>query len=69
MNRIISVGLKRGWRQGVLEGNRSWLVVGGVALTLRLLQRMAGKEEKVVYREQLRPGETLVIAHDRTISG
>jgi hypothetical protein len=68
MNRIISAGLKRGWRQGVLEGNRSWLVVGGVALTLRLLQRMAGKEEKVVYREQLRPGETLVIAHDRTIS-
>lgn len=68
MNRIISAGLKRGWRQGVMEGNRSWLIVGGVALTLRLLQRMAGKEEKVVYREQLRPGETLVIAHDRTIS-
>jgi hypothetical protein len=68
MNRIISAGLKRGWRQGVMEGNRSWLIVGGVALTLRLLQRMAGKEEKVVYRERLRPGETLVIAHDRTIS-
>jgi hypothetical protein len=68
MNRIISAGLKRGWRQGVMEGKRSWLIVGGVALTLRLWQRMAGKEEKVVYREQLRPGETLVIAHDRTIS-
>jgi hypothetical protein len=69
MNRLISAGLKRGWRHGVLEGNRSWLLVGGVALTFRLLQRMAGKEEKVVYREQLRPGETLVIAHDRTVSG
>jgi hypothetical protein len=44
------------------------LVVGGVALTFRLLRRLAGKEPKVVYRETLRPGETLVIAHDRTVS-
>jgi hypothetical protein len=69
MNRLIGLGLRRGWRQGVLEGNRAWLLVGGLALTMRVIQRMAGKEEKVVYSEQLRPGETLVITHDRTISG
>jgi hypothetical protein len=69
MNRLIGLGLRRGWRQGVLEGNRAWLLVGGLALTMRVIQRMAGREEKVVYSEQLRPGETLVITHDRTISG
>jgi hypothetical protein len=68
MKKLIELSLRRGWRQGVLEGNRSWLVIGGVALTVRVLQRLGGKEEKVVFREKLSPGETVVIAHERTVS-
>jgi hypothetical protein len=68
MKKLIALALRRGWRQGVLEGNRSWLVIGGVALTVRMLQRLGGKEEKVVFREKLRPGETVVIAQERTVS-
>jgi hypothetical protein len=67
MNRLISLGLRRGLRDGLLKGNRTWVAVGGVALAIRLLQRMAGREEKVVYRERLNPGETLVIAHERPV--
>jgi hypothetical protein len=67
MNRLISLGLRRGLRDGLLKGNRTWVAVGGVALTFRLLQRMVGREEKVVYRERLNPGETLVIAHERPV--
>jgi hypothetical protein len=44
------------------------LVIGGIALTVRVLQRLGGKEEKVVFREKLSPGETVVIAHERTVS-
>jgi hypothetical protein len=68
MKKLIELSLRRGWRQGVLEGNRSWLVIGGVALTVRVLQRLGGKEEKVVFREKLSPGETVVIADERTVS-
>ena len=63
--------LRQGFRRGVLQGSRPWLVVGGVALGLRLLRKIAGGEPEVVYSEKLAPGESLVIAHQRdaTIRG
>jgi hypothetical protein len=65
MNRLIRLALRNGWRRGVLQGSRPWLIAGGVALGLRVVQKLAGPEEKIVYSERLAPGETLVIAHQR----
>lgn len=55
--------LRQGWRRGVQGGSRPWLVAGVAALALAALQRLAGKEEDVVYREELHAGESIVIEH------
>ena len=65
MNRLVRVLLRNGWRRGVLGGSRPWVIAGGVALAVRVLQKLVGSEERVVYSEELRPGETLVIEHAR----
>jgi len=64
MNALIRLGLRRGWRQGIVNGERGWLIVGAVALLLRMLLRALAKEEKVVFRESLQPGQRLVITHE-----
>lgn len=55
--------LRTGIRRGVLGGRRSWQYVAAVGLLLRLLQKMRGAEAKVVFSEQLEPGQALVITH------
>lgn len=47
------------WRKGVAGGSRPWLVIGGVALLLGLSRK--DKQPKVVFSQQLRAGETLVL--------
>lgn len=65
---MLNALLRRGFRRGVLEGNRTWLLVGGVALGLRVLRKLSGSEPETVYSERLAPGETLVIAHEREVT-
>ncbi len=57
--------LRTALRRGLLGGSRVWTVVGAVALGARVLHKLAGSDPEVVYREELRPGETLVLSHDR----
>jgi len=52
-----------GITRGLLGGSRGWLAVGTAAVSLRLLAKMATKEAKVVFCEDLAPGESLVITH------
>jgi hypothetical protein len=69
MNRLIRLGIRQGWRRGLLEGKRTWLVVGAVALSARVMQRLAARSEDVVYREHLEPGGALLITHLREDRG
>jgi hypothetical protein len=64
MNRLIGIAISKGWREGILGGSRPWLILGGAALAIRLLQRAAERERVVVYRQELPAGETLTIAHE-----
>ena len=64
MNRLIGIAISKGWREGILGGSRPWLIVGGAALAIRLLQRAAEREPVVVFRQELPVGETLTIAHE-----
>lgn len=57
--------LRRSLQRGVLGGSRRWLVIGGAALGIKVLRKVAGSEPQVVYSEKLEPGEALVIAHER----
>ncbi|HEX3426053.1 MAG TPA: hypothetical protein VHT30_07970 [Acidimicrobiales bacterium] len=64
MTWLIRLALRRGWRNGVLEGNRGWLYAGAAALVVRMMLRALAKEESVVFREVLQPGERVVITHE-----
>lgn len=54
--------MRAGLRKGLLGGSRPWLYVGVAAAGARLLARMARREEEVVYREELQPGESVVVS-------
>ena len=51
-------------QKGLLGGSRPWMVIGGAAWTLRFLRRVARRESKTVFCEELEPGETVVIRHE-----
>ena len=53
---------RKGISEGLLGGNKRWLVLGSLAWGLRAYQWAATKDERVVYTAELKPGETLVLA-------
>jgi hypothetical protein len=55
---LIRIGFARG-----IGGSRGWLAVGITAGGLHLLRRAVMREADVVYLEELRPGQSLVIQH------
>lgn len=63
-DRLIRVGIRRGWDRGLGDGNRFWLVVGGVALFARLARRAMRREPEVVFSEKLSPGESISVTHE-----
>ncbi|HEX7132651.1 MAG TPA: hypothetical protein VF228_08750 [Iamia sp.] len=60
----------RAQRVGLSEGMRgkgsTWLAVGVGAWGLQRLRAMAVKEDEILLREPLGPGETLTIRHETT---
>ena len=52
-----------GFRRGALGGSRAWMIVGGAAAFMRILGRMASRQEKIVYCEKLEPGQSLLVSH------
>jgi hypothetical protein len=55
---LVRIGFARG-----IGGSRAWLTIGVMAGGLRLLKKIAKREPDVVYLEELRPGQSLVIQH------
>ncbi|WP_419928706.1 hypothetical protein [Candidatus Poriferisocius sp.] len=51
-------------RRGIMGGSRGWLILGGIAWGLRLLNRVANTRRlRTVLVEELRPGESIHISH------
>lgn len=57
--------IRNGVRKGLLGGSRPWLVLGGAAMVLRVVRKLGGSEPEVVFCDELKPGEAVVVAHDR----
>ena len=55
--------IAKGWRRGVNDGSRVWLVIGGAALLLGLSKR--DKAPKVVFSQELKPGDSLLLSAQR----
>ncbi|HEY2302983.1 MAG TPA: hypothetical protein VGH66_13885 [Acidimicrobiales bacterium] len=62
LNRLIALGIRKGWRQGILGGNRTWLLIGAVALSARTVSRLAQREEILVFRDVIGPDTRLLIS-------
>lgn len=58
LKNLVRIGFARG-----IGGSRVWLAVGAAAGGLRLLRRALTRQADVVYNEELRPGQSLVIEH------
>lgn len=56
INRASTIGLRRG-----LTGNRTWLLLGIVAVGVRTLRRIAHRDEQVLYRTVVRAGDVFEI--------
>jgi hypothetical protein len=52
---------RNGLRRGLVGGSRSWMVAGGLAYALRALRWVVRRDTEVVFSEELRPGESLII--------
>jgi len=57
--------VRTGLRRGFMGGSRVWTVVGAAAIGIRLLKKLTGSEPEVVFCKAIRPGETLLVSHDR----
>jgi hypothetical protein len=64
MEALLAYLRRTGFRRGLLGGSRGWMIAGGAAYAVRVLQRASRNEPVVVYREELEPGETVVIKHE-----
>jgi hypothetical protein len=58
LKNLVRIGLARG-----IGGSRAWLAVGVTAGGLRLVRRALKRQADVVYCEELRPGQSLVVQH------
>lgn len=56
---------RRALRRGFLGGSRGWTAVATLGIAMRVLRRITRDGPEVVYSEELRPGESLLISHDR----
>lgn len=63
-DRLIRIGIRRGWDRGLGDGNRFWLVLGGVAVVARLTRRAMRREPEVVFSQKLSPGESIRVTHE-----
>jgi hypothetical protein len=63
IDRGLRVLQQRGRVLGLFGGSRGWKWVFFAALGLRQFRRLIGSEYEVVWRGEVRPGETLRIGH------
>lgn len=52
-------------RKGFLGTSRFWTVVGTLGVAMKVLRRITSDEPEVAFCEELRPGQSLLISHDR----
>ena len=56
---------RTGVRKGLFGDSKAWFYVGTGLWTLRLVRRMAERKPEILVREQLKPGQRIVIANGR----
>jgi hypothetical protein len=55
---------RTGFRKGI-QGNRSWLALGTVIWGAQKLHQLAKRDAEILVREELKPGDRMIIANGR----
>ena len=62
-DRVLHMLQRRGMRKGLYGRSRGWLWVLVAVVGLRQFRKLTGGVPDIVYRGELRPGETIRISH------
>lgn len=62
MRRLLLAGALR---KGLFGGSRFWTVIGTLGLAMKVFRKITKDKPEVAFSEELRPGQTLLISHDR----
>lgn len=54
-----------GVSRGIFGNSKGWMYVGGGLWTLRTIRRLAQRKPEILLREELAPGQRIIIANDR----
>lgn len=52
-------------RRGFLGGSRFWTGVGTLSIAMSVLRRIVKEKPEVAFSAELKPGQSLLISHDR----
>lgn len=66
---VLGLLQRRGVERGIRGASRSWFWIAVAAWGLRRVRRLVGSEPEVVWRGELKPGQTIDIAHLKEIYG
>jgi hypothetical protein len=64
---VLDTARRNGLVDGVLGGNKRWLVLGSIAWGIRAVGWAVARDERVLFRDRLRPGEQLVISERQAV--
>lgn len=63
LERSLPILLRRGWRDGVQDGNRLWLGLGALAAAVRVVRWLNARDRSEhLLTETLLPGDALLIS-------
>jgi len=63
--RIVTYLRRAGTRRGFLGGSRAWMAVGVTTWGYTKLKQMAERKAEVVFSEELKPGQRIIISNNR----
>lgn len=64
--KVLTLLRRNGLRRGLLGGSRGWAAVAIGTWGYTKLKQLAERPAEVVFSEELKPGQRLIISNDRT---
>jgi hypothetical protein len=65
VGRVVRILRRNGVRKGIFGGSRGWAAVAVGTWGYTTLKRMARREPELVFSEELKPGERIIISNNR----
>ena len=65
VGRIVQMLRRNGMRKGILGGSRGWAAVAVGTWGYTTLKKLARREPELVFSEELKPGERIIISNNR----